>query len=223
MLIICSSIASFGAYSPLFFMSQHGAHEGYDIQDLVLLQTFLGLSIAFGIVASGSTINKIFTIAYRKINISRQYVCQVCIIFILLLPSAFRFLFVRMLHLLPAHSTHVALLIHRAFSISCVPVNRCHGWKWMRKRIKKKTIHIILLQIFIVPLFSRFLFHRRSLQMFFRRAMSIDWFNNDRHIHADNIWSFWLYWLVHFSVGIWFGLGLLPIYNENAGAWTRSS
>lgn len=79
MLFICSSVASFGAYSPLFFMSQHGFHEGYDVQDLVLLQTFLGLSIAFGIVASGSTINKIFTISYRKINISRQYVCQVCI------------------------------------------------------------------------------------------------------------------------------------------------
>lgn len=79
MLIICSSIASFGAYAPIFFMSLHGFHEGYDVQDLVLLQTFLGLSIAFGIVASGSTINKIFTISYRKFNISRQYVCQVCI------------------------------------------------------------------------------------------------------------------------------------------------
>ena len=77
MLIICSSIASFGSYAPLFFMSQHGSDEHYDVQDLVLLQTFLGLSIAFGIVASGSTINKNFTISYRKINISRQYVCQV--------------------------------------------------------------------------------------------------------------------------------------------------
>lgn len=84
MLIICSSIASFGSYAPLFFMSQHGFVEGYDVQDLVLLQTFLGLSIAFGIVASGSTINKNFTISYRKINISRQYVCQVSTIFMLL-------------------------------------------------------------------------------------------------------------------------------------------
>lgn len=82
MLIICSSIASFGAYTPLFFMSQHAFSEGYDFQDLVLLQTFLGLSIAFGIVASGSTINKTFTIAYRKINISRQYVCQVSTILV---------------------------------------------------------------------------------------------------------------------------------------------
>lgn len=80
MLIICSSIASFGAYTPLFFMSQHAYSENYDFQDLVLLQTFLGLSIAFGIVASGSTMNKTFTIAYRKVNISRQYVCQVSII-----------------------------------------------------------------------------------------------------------------------------------------------
>lgn len=58
-------------------MSLHGYQEGYDVQDLVLLQTFLGLSIAFGIVASGSTINKVCRIAYRKINITRQHVCQV--------------------------------------------------------------------------------------------------------------------------------------------------
>lgn len=89
MLIICSSIASFGSYGPLFFMSQHGFLEGYDVQDLVLLQTFLGLSIAFGIVASGSTINKNFTIAYRKINISRQYVCQVSIKQTIFLTSFF--------------------------------------------------------------------------------------------------------------------------------------
>lgn len=86
MLFICSSIASFGSYAPLFFMSQHVPRERVaqeansqdpPLKDLVLLQTFLGLSIAFGIVASGSTINKNFTISYRKINISRQYVCQV--------------------------------------------------------------------------------------------------------------------------------------------------
>lgn len=62
-------------------MSLHGYQEGYDVQDLVLLQTFLGLSIAFGIVISGSAINKVCQIAYRKINITRQHVCQVRVSF----------------------------------------------------------------------------------------------------------------------------------------------
>lgn len=81
MFILFSSVASFGIYTPIFFMSLHGYQEGYDVQDLVLLQTFLGLSIAFGIVISGSTINKVCRIAYRKINITRQHVCQVCCFF----------------------------------------------------------------------------------------------------------------------------------------------
>lgn len=77
MFMIFSSVASFGIYTPIFYMSLHGYQEGYDVQDLVLLQTFLGLSIAFGIVISGSAINKVCQIAYRKINITRQHVCQV--------------------------------------------------------------------------------------------------------------------------------------------------
>lgn len=77
MFIVSSSVASFGIYTPIFFMSLHGYQAGYDVQDLVLLQTFLGLSIAFGVVASGSTINKVCQIAHRKIEISRQNVCQV--------------------------------------------------------------------------------------------------------------------------------------------------
>lgn len=53
------------------------------MQDLVLLQTFLGLSLAVGIVASGSSINKTCQIANsRKIRISRQYVCQGCVILV---------------------------------------------------------------------------------------------------------------------------------------------
>lgn len=47
------------------------------MQDLVLLQTFLGLSIALGVVFSGSSINKTLEISFKKIRISRQYVCQV--------------------------------------------------------------------------------------------------------------------------------------------------
>ena len=52
------------------------------MQDMVLLQTFLGLSIAIGVMVSGSTINKTFEISFRKIRISRQYVCQGCVILI---------------------------------------------------------------------------------------------------------------------------------------------
>lgn len=59
------------------FQSLHGFTEGYDMQDLVLLQTFLGLSIALGVVFSGSSINKTLEISFKKIRISRQYVCQV--------------------------------------------------------------------------------------------------------------------------------------------------
>lgn len=57
--------------------SLHGHTAGYDMQDLVLLQTFIGLSLAIGIVTAGSSINKMCEISYRKIIISRQYVCQV--------------------------------------------------------------------------------------------------------------------------------------------------
>lgn len=57
--------------------SLHGYQEDYDVQDLVLLQTFLGLSIALGIVSGGSIINKTCRLGYKDINISTQYVCQV--------------------------------------------------------------------------------------------------------------------------------------------------
>lgn len=57
--------------------------DGYDMQDLVLLQTFLGLSLAVGIVVSGSTINKTCQLANsKKIRISRQYVCQGCAVLV---------------------------------------------------------------------------------------------------------------------------------------------
>lgn len=65
-------------FSVIFLQSLHGFQEGYDMQDLVLIQTFIGLSMAIGIVAGGSVINKTCHLAqYRKIKISRQYVCQV--------------------------------------------------------------------------------------------------------------------------------------------------
>jgi hypothetical protein len=103
MLMIIASVASIGIYTPIFNLvreywldwcnngliaiiwlivvshsqSLHGFEEGFDMQDLVLLQTFLGLSLAIGIVASGSSINKTFQLSFRTFKISRQYVCQV--------------------------------------------------------------------------------------------------------------------------------------------------
>ncbi|CRL00633.1 CLUMA_CG013893, isoform A [Clunio marinus] len=83
MLCILAAIGAFGVYTPVFFLSFYGFHDGYDMQDLVLLQTFLGLSLAVGIVASGSSINKTCQIASsRKIRISRQYVCQGCVVLV---------------------------------------------------------------------------------------------------------------------------------------------
>ncbi|XP_058452063.1 uncharacterized protein LOC131430851 isoform X1 [Malaya genurostris] len=79
MLSISAAVAAFGIYSPIFFLSLHGFTEGYDMQDLVLLQTFLGLSIALGIVFSGSSVNKTLQISFKKVRISRQYVCQGCV------------------------------------------------------------------------------------------------------------------------------------------------
>lgn len=104
MLCILAAIGAFGVYTPVFFLvklpptpptlsreiyrvrifqSFYGFHDGYDMQDLVLLQTFLGLSLAVGIVASGSSINKTCQVASnRKIRISRQYVCQGCVVLV---------------------------------------------------------------------------------------------------------------------------------------------
>lgn len=46
------------------------------MQDLVLLQTFIGLSVAAGVAAGGSVINRTCSISYRKYQISMQYLCQ---------------------------------------------------------------------------------------------------------------------------------------------------
>jgi hypothetical protein len=86
----------------IFFQSFYGYQDGHDMQDLVLLQTFLGLSLSIGnnhfnksehnriamcvvvgVVASGSSINKTCQIANRrKIRISRQHVCQGCVVLV---------------------------------------------------------------------------------------------------------------------------------------------
>lgn len=77
MLCILAAIGALGIYTPVFFLSLQCFQEGLDMQDLVLVQTFLGLSLAIGIVATGSSINKTCQFAFKKFRISRQYVCQV--------------------------------------------------------------------------------------------------------------------------------------------------
>ncbi|XP_055920964.1 monocarboxylate transporter 10 [Eupeodes corollae] len=57
-LIITSAVSALGIYAPIFSMSLHAAKEGCDIQDLVLLQTFLGLSTTLGVVIAGSVIKR---------------------------------------------------------------------------------------------------------------------------------------------------------------------
>lgn len=64
-------------YLSLIFQSLHGHRDGYDMQDLVLLQTILGLCLAIGMVSSGTSINKQCQIADKKFIVSRQYICQV--------------------------------------------------------------------------------------------------------------------------------------------------
>lgn len=76
-LMLATAVAAIGIYTPMFGLSMDGHQAGYDVQDLVLLQTFLGLSLAFGVMASGSMINKVCHIRQRKINITQQHVCQV--------------------------------------------------------------------------------------------------------------------------------------------------
>lgn len=62
--------------------SSYGYENGFDMQDLVLIQTFVGLSIAFGVVTSGAVKAKLTQLlGYKKnIFITEQYICQVGVI-----------------------------------------------------------------------------------------------------------------------------------------------
>lgn len=77
-LCLIAGIGALGIYTPIFFLSLHGYNAGCDIQDLVLLQTLLGLSLAIGVIIFNSLlINKQCQIGSRKFVISHQHICQV--------------------------------------------------------------------------------------------------------------------------------------------------
>ncbi|TMW54888.1 hypothetical protein DOY81_000121, partial [Sarcophaga bullata] len=61
-LLLTSAVAALGIYTPMFTMSLNAAKEGSDIQELVLLQTMLGMSTTLGIVLAGVLIRRPFVI-----------------------------------------------------------------------------------------------------------------------------------------------------------------
>ncbi|XP_017155244.2 uncharacterized protein LOC108164151 [Drosophila miranda] len=67
-LLMTSSVASFGIYTPMFLMALNAAKEGSDVQELVLLQTFLGISMALGVVIAGALLRRVFVIRHFVIN-----------------------------------------------------------------------------------------------------------------------------------------------------------
>ncbi|EDW64667.2 uncharacterized protein Dvir_GJ21180 [Drosophila virilis] len=67
-LLMTSSVAAFGIYTPMFLMALNAAKEGSDVQELVLLQTFLGISMALGVVLAGALLRRCFVIRQFVIN-----------------------------------------------------------------------------------------------------------------------------------------------------------
>ncbi|XP_060644561.1 monocarboxylate transporter 7 [Drosophila nasuta] len=67
-LLMTSSVAAFGIYTPMFLMALNAAKEGSDVQELVLLQTFLGISMALGVVLAGALLRRCFVIKHFVIN-----------------------------------------------------------------------------------------------------------------------------------------------------------
>ncbi|XP_037961004.1 uncharacterized protein LOC119690083 [Teleopsis dalmanni] len=76
-LLMISGIAALGLYTPMFLMSLHAIKEGSDIQDIVLLQTFLGLSTVLGVILAGSLIHK--PIRVRRFTTTTQLISQIFI------------------------------------------------------------------------------------------------------------------------------------------------
>jgi len=54
----------------LYFILQalNAAEQGSDVQELVLLQTFLGISMALGVVIAGALLRRCFVIRHFVIN-----------------------------------------------------------------------------------------------------------------------------------------------------------
>ncbi|ALC38869.1 CG10019, partial [Drosophila busckii] len=86
-LLMTSSVAALGIYTPMFLMALNAAKEGSDVQELVLLQTFLGISMALGVVIAGALLRRCFVI--RQLVINTKIVAQ---LFIAIVALAILFL-----------------------------------------------------------------------------------------------------------------------------------
>ncbi|XP_067624694.1 uncharacterized protein [Eurosta solidaginis] len=76
-LLVSAAVASLGIYTPMISMTLTVAKEGPDIEDLVLLQTFLGVSTTIGVFIAGTILRKTFRIG--SFLITSQIVSQVFI------------------------------------------------------------------------------------------------------------------------------------------------
>ncbi|XP_075151179.1 uncharacterized protein LOC142225288 [Haematobia irritans] len=74
-LLLTTAVASLGIYTPMFTMSLNAAKEGSDVQELVLLQTMLGMSTTLGVVLAGVLIRRPFVI--QNFVISTPIISQV--------------------------------------------------------------------------------------------------------------------------------------------------
>uniref|UniRef100_A0A1I8MPA2 Major facilitator superfamily (MFS) profile domain-containing protein n=1 Tax=Musca domestica TaxID=7370 RepID=A0A1I8MPA2_MUSDO len=74
-LLLTSAVAALGIYTPMFTMSLNAAKEGSDVQELVLLQTMLGMSTTLGVVLAGVLIRRPFVV--QNFVISTPIISQV--------------------------------------------------------------------------------------------------------------------------------------------------
>ncbi|XP_012159721.1 uncharacterized protein LOC101455298 [Ceratitis capitata] len=76
-LMVSAAVAALGIYTPMISMTLTVAKEGPDIEDLVLLQTFLGVSSTIGVFIAGTILRNTFSIG--NFLITSQIVSQVFI------------------------------------------------------------------------------------------------------------------------------------------------
>lgn len=76
MLLLASSTAALGLYTPVFYLALQGYKEGLEDSALVLMQTFLGFATALGCVGFGLVVVR----PSEQCLISRQYLCQAAMV-----------------------------------------------------------------------------------------------------------------------------------------------
>lgn len=76
MLLLASSTAALGLYTPVFYLALQGYKEGLEDSALVLMQTFMGFATALGCVGFGLVVVR----PSDQCLISRQYLCQAAMV-----------------------------------------------------------------------------------------------------------------------------------------------